>query len=93
MTSVGFHDHDLLDLPEAALELSLYEAWRAAGNPAPGLSQCAGYKVPTVLGGRDEVENLMLIDMEVEWEMTGQLLQVASALPKGARIDKVTIGE
>ena len=31
---VGFHDHDLVDLSEAALEISLYEAWRAAGNPA-----------------------------------------------------------
>ena len=90
---VDFHDYDLVHLAEAALEVNLYETWRKAGNPALSLSQCAGYKVPPFLGGRDEIGNLMLTDMEVEWSMTGQLLMTSSMLPKGAQIDKVQIRE
>jgi hypothetical protein len=31
--------------------------------------------VPLFLSGKDEVENLEVIDLEVYWELTGQALQ------------------
>ena len=88
---IGFHDHILIEMAEPTLERSLYQNWREAGNPKLNPSQCAGYKVPPIVGGRDEIENLILIDMEVEWQITAQLLEMASKIPAGSRIDSANI--
>jgi hypothetical protein len=35
--------------------------------------RCVATKVPFFLGGKDSVENLEIIDLEVYWSLSGQL--------------------
>lgn len=86
----GFHER-LDELREPALAGSFFASWAQAN---PGLlplnaSQCAGYKVPLFLGGKDVVENLEVIDLEIYWSISAQLRQGARTLPPGASIGQV----
>jgi hypothetical protein len=67
---------------------------KARARANPGLlplssSQCAGYKVPLFLGGKDSLENLEVIDLEVYWSLSGQLRDGARVLPPGSSIGQV----
>lgn len=70
--------HEQLDeLREPALAGSFFARW-ALANPELlplDVTQCAGYKVPLFLGGKDVLENLEVIDLEVYWSLSGQLRQ------------------
>ena len=68
-----FHDSELVDYTEAALASDFFAEWIEAHPESIGFEQCVGYRVPLFLGGRDELENLELIDVDVYWTLTGQL--------------------
>ncbi len=59
---------------DAALALTFFEEARAAGLLV-SFDQCAGYRIPLFLGGKDEVENLEVIDLDVYWTIHGQLIR------------------
>jgi hypothetical protein len=84
--------HEQLDeLREPALAGSFFASW-ARANPdllPLAVTQCAGYKVPLFLGGKDTLENLEVIDLEVYWSMSGQLRQGTHTLPPGTSIGQV----
>jgi hypothetical protein len=86
-----FHETELIDYCEEALAANFHRQWLQSGGPAPKQSQCIGYKRPLYLGGRDEIENLEMSNLDVYWTITGQLLQKARGLPAGARIDNVKL--
>ena len=84
--------HEQLDeLREPALAGSFFASWAQANPDLLPLSaaQCVGYKVPLFLGGKDTLENLEVIDLEVYWSMSGQLRQDTRTLPPGASIGQV----
>lgn len=85
---VTFHDEELVNDPEAVLAADFFEAWSSANSERLPLqrSQCVGYKVPLFLGGKDEVENLEVTDLEVYWSFCGQLRAQAMNLPPGTPI-------
>jgi Domain of unknown function (DUF1851) len=86
-----FHDR-LDDLREPALANSFFTSW-AGANPGLlplGAMQCVGYKVPLFLGGKDTVENLEVVDLEVYWSLSGQLRLGTRTLPPGTSIGDVT---
>lgn len=83
-----FHDEELVEHAEEALSLSLWNEWRA-NSPAPGRAQCVAYRHPVFLGGDVAAENLVLADLEVYWELMGQLLGQVRALPEGTPIEHV----
>jgi hypothetical protein len=88
----GFHE-SLDDLREPALAASFFDAW-AQGNPdflPIEYGECAGYRVPLFLGGKDNMENLELIDMDVYWSFCGQLRQGTLELPEGTSIRQVSV--
>jgi Domain of unknown function (DUF1851) len=85
-----FHE-ELDELREPALAGSFFASW-AQANPALlplDVAQCAGYKVPLFLGGKDTLDNLEVIDLEVYWSVSGQLRQGTEALPPGTSIGQV----
>lgn len=86
----AFHER-LDDLREPALAASFFESW-AQSNPdliPLAVTQCVGYKVPLFLGGKDTLENLEVIDLEVYWSISGQLRAGARVLPPGTSIGHV----
>lgn len=87
----SFHEVELNQYREAALSESFYKRWLAQGGGSLKISQCVGYKVPLYLGGKDEVKNLQLTDMQVYWEISAQLINKTRDLPVGTKIDRVSI--
>ncbi len=81
-----FHNSGLVEFGEAALAISFYQKWITTGGAAPSYTQCVGYKVPLFLGGKDEVENLELSDLDVYWHLMGQLIVQTRDLPVGTRV-------
>ncbi|GAA1701010.1 hypothetical protein GCM10009745_55090 [Kribbella yunnanensis] len=86
-----FHDEELVDYSEEALAVSFYEQWRSQTPEALGLDQCVGYRVPLFLGGKDQVENLELVDVEVYWGIMGQLRSQARKAGLGSPISGVDL--
>jgi Domain of unknown function (DUF1851) len=75
----------------SALAASFFASW-ARANPELlplGAMQCAGYKVPLFLGGKDSVDNLEIVDLEVYWSLSGQLREGTMVLPPGTSVRQV----
>lgn len=83
------HDHEFVEYGDAALARDFFAAYLATGAPPPALSQCVGYVRPLFLGGTDIVDNLELVDMDIYWHLTGQLIQRASGVAEGTSIAQV----
>ncbi|WP_436046233.1 T6SS immunity protein Tdi1 domain-containing protein [Variovorax paradoxus] len=88
---VAFHDAELVEYREEALAESFFKQWRLAGGAAPRISQCVGYKRPLFLGGSDTTDNLELVNLEVYWEISTQLLDQTRNLPIGTRVNDINI--
>lgn len=84
-----FHNMELVDYTEEALARDFFSEWRRRGGSVPNASQCVGYRRPLFLGGKDDVANLELSDLDVYWIVMGQLRQQAKGLPEGTRIGEV----
>lgn len=84
---VAFHNYELIDHADAALASRFHQEWLASGGKAPSLDQCAGYKKPLFLGGKDSIQNLDLVDIDVYWTISGQLLAGLQGghIPNGSR--------
>jgi hypothetical protein len=83
----AFHERLLGVDPRPVLALGLYADWRAAGGAVPALSECVEYTVPLYLGGAHDLANMAITDMEVAWDISGQLLRQVRGLPEGTPID------
>lgn len=84
-----FHNEELTGHAEEAL-VSLWSEWRA-GSPAPARTECVAYRKPLFLGGDVAVENLAIANMDVYWEVMGQLLEQIRDLPEGSPIKQVNL--
>lgn len=91
----NFHNFEMVNYPNEALELDLFNQWKNLGNDELQLDQCIGYKVPLFLNGNHELSNLEVssMDMEVYWELFGQILEQVRKLPPGTKISKIEIRE
>lgn len=84
------HDDELVDYSNEALASEFYASYLASGGRAPGLTQCVGYRTPLFLGGQDDLPNLELVDTDVYWHLTGQVILSTKGLAPGTRIESVT---
>jgi hypothetical protein len=86
-----FHEQ-LHELREPALADSFFRRWvESRPDSVPLLPQtCVGYQVPLFLGGRDEIDNLELVDIDVYWSICGQLRLGTRKLPEGTTIQQVS---
>ena len=89
----AFHEQ-LDELREPALAESFFASWPAASPELIplGVTQCAGYKIPLFLGGKDAPNNLEVIDIEVYWSLSGQLRQGTRTLPPETSIGQIRRG-
>jgi hypothetical protein len=87
----GFLEEELTQYAEAALAVEFYQEWRLSGGAIPDPTQCVGYIRPLFLGGRDVVENLETIDMEVYVQICGALFAGAATLKEGESISSISI--
>jgi hypothetical protein len=94
MPFAAFHNEELVDYRDAALASEFFAAWSRDPDHAKLLplagDQCVGYRVPLFLGGRDVVDNLDVIDIDVYWSICGQLRQGTRHLPDGTTIKDVS---
>jgi hypothetical protein len=86
-----FHDDELVNFGDAALAFDFYRHWRASGGAQPEHTQCVGYRKPLFLGGKDDVDNLELSDLDVYWHILGQLITKTKGLPIGTAV-RVKLG-
>lgn len=91
LTFGEYHDGLLAEEPHRALELRLYDQWRRAGGETPSGSECVELVVPPFLGGEQTPANMGLTDMEVYWDLTGQLLRQVRDLPPDTPVGRVHI--
>lgn len=87
---LALHEKELIEYADAALAAAFFRAWSAL-NPSGPLrrNQCVGYRVPLFLGGRDDVGNLELSDIDVYWSICGQLRRGVLNLPPGTSVNQV----
>ncbi|HEY7033984.1 MAG TPA: T6SS immunity protein Tdi1 domain-containing protein [Thermomicrobiales bacterium] len=89
----AFHDREIVDRPDEALDSKLFDAWSWANQHALPLrrNQVVGFKIPLALGGRDVIENMEVIDFEVEWSLSSQIQNHTRNLPEGTPFRGVKI--
>jgi hypothetical protein len=87
----AFHDEELVDFSDSALAAGFFREWAAVSRATLQFNECAGYKLPLFLSGLDTVENLEVVDVDVYWTLTGQLLLQTGDLPAGTSVSSVTI--
>ena len=90
-TFLAFHERELIEHGDAALADTVYEEWLQTRHPAPAPTECVGYKVWPFLGGKDELDNNEIIDLEVYWSLSAQLLAQVRHLAAGTPIGPVKI--
>ena len=74
VTFADFHNIELVEYRNDVLASDFYSDWIKNGGSPPKHDQCIGYKVPLFLNGDDIVDNLESSDMDVYWNISGQLL-------------------
>ena len=87
LTFSEFHNEELVDCANDALDVQTFQQWRTA-NQNRDLTQleCVACKIPLFLGGKDTLSNLETTDLEVYWELMGQLLDKTKDLSAGTKI-------
>lgn len=88
MTLTDFLNVEIPGDCDGYLAANSYQKWLKT-HPAPKRSECVGHKIPLFLGGRDDFDNMEIIDMQVQWEMTAQIWQAVRDLPPGTPIGSI----
>lgn len=86
------HDQEFVEFGDAALASDFFSAYLATGAPPLDIDQCVGYVTPLFLGGADVLANLELVDLDVYWHLTGQLIRQASGAAEGTPVARVDRG-
>mgnify|MGYP001268698153 CR=1 FL=1 len=86
---IALHDEELVDYRNEALASDFFVAYLESGGRAPSTGQCVGYRTPLFLGGQDDVFNLELVNLDVYWHLTGQLVLQTRGLPPGTAVTAI----
>jgi hypothetical protein len=81
----AFHEDAVAEQPTNSLAAGYFSKWLQSGGEAPQYEQCIGYKTPRFLGGKDDLSNLVLIDISVEWHLNAQLIAKTRKLSPGTK--------
>ncbi|MFE4542366.1 T6SS immunity protein Tdi1 domain-containing protein [Arthrobacter sp. NPDC056727] len=84
-----FHDQALEEYRDACLAPATFEDWITQTDRDLDFSECAGYKVPLFLGGKDELGNLEVSDMAVYWSIMGDLRKATQHLAPGTPVSGI----
>jgi hypothetical protein len=91
LTFAQFHDQ-LDSLREPALAAGFFDRWANADPTSVPLpyGACIGYRVPLFLGGKDDVDNLEVTDLDVYWKLNAQLRSATKNEALGRRVHGVS---
>jgi hypothetical protein len=81
------------DRPDEVLERELCDRFFAetsASEDGVAGTRCVELTVPMYLGGADDLANMAVIDLEVQWVLGSQLYAQIRDLPPGTPIGKIT---
>lgn len=81
-----FHENELINFGDAALAMNFYREWQERARVNLAYNQCVGYRRPLFLGGLDNVDNLDVSDIDVYWNILGQLILKSKGLPIGTPV-------
>lgn len=86
------HNEDFVNDTDDMLSINLFNKVLTFYN-ITGIEydECLGYKVPLFLGGKDDIENYELQNMEVYWHIENQLHNKIKDLPEGTKLGKFKI--
>jgi hypothetical protein len=86
------HNEDFVNDADDMLSISLFnKALSFYKINSIGYNECLGYKVPLFLGGKDDIENYELQDIEVYWHIENQLYNKVKHMPEGTKIRNIKI--
>lgn len=79
-TFVDFFEEEIFYSDDVLFQSFLHEEWVKHNKikHLVNVSKCAGLKVPLALGGSWELNNLELVDFEIYWELTGQIIDAVT---------------
>jgi hypothetical protein len=86
-----FHDRGLRDYFDACLAPVFFTEWMATQSEDLKFHECAGYKVPLFLGGKDTVSNLEVSEIDVYWSLLGDLRLATRHLAPGSAVSEIGI--
>ena len=84
---LDFHNEILIEQAEAALAVSGFNLWYEQNQSLLMRSDCIGYVKPLFLGGLDEPENFQRTDLEVYWDITGQIINQIKGVETGTEVN------
>ena len=87
------HERNFAENGDEMLEADYFRQWLATGGGTPAADACIGYRIPLFLNGEDDVQNLEMNDLDVYWEVMGQLITQTRDMPPGTRIRSIRIEE
>lgn len=90
-TFEAFHEVELIEYANEALQVDLFNDWLAKKGVSPAASECVGYVKPLRLGGVDDPSNQEITDMEVYWSFCTQIKQKIEGLPEGTQIGNIDL--
>lgn len=89
---LNFHDEILIDKFDEVLESRLFDSFlQVQQKHFISRKECAGMVVPLFLGGSYSAENMTIVDIEVDWQINGLLLNQTRSLRAGTQIKGVVI--
>lgn len=88
-----FHEDMIVEDPDAALVKAFYDQWRCTLTRPLRRNECAGYRIPLLLGGQDRADNLEVTDAEVYWYQMAQIISQTGDMPDGNRVAGVRMEE
>lgn len=87
-----FHNIELVDYADDSLARSLFIQWRLRCKVEIGYSECVGYRIPLFLGGKDSIENLEMVDLDVYFSLCAQLRNKTKSMRPGQTIKSISMG-
>ena len=90
---VEFHENILLNNYDDCVAYNFFQEWLDSSVEEISRNQCVGYKKPLFLGGKEDIGNLEIVDMEVYWYLNIQLFEKTKIMKKGSKINKIEISK
>ena len=90
---MNFHNVELTSYPEEILSTDMFNQWMLQNERNTSVGKCTGFIHPPFLGGKIELDNLEEIDLEIYWNILGQILLKAKKMPRNSKISKIQIQE
>jgi hypothetical protein len=94
-TFESLHNVEMVCDPQAVLESDVYADWVAQNPQILPLkrNQIVGYRIPLSLGGKHEVANMVVEDMDVSLDFERQIREATEGMEEGTPIQGVDIKE